>query len=110
MHPLNAIIALTIRLVRRILGLVFLLIAILGFILPIIPGWPFIVPAVLLLGRRDWMLRWLNVLVRSCLRRLRHSQKPWIQQIGQRLSIEYTRGRRALVPAIDKAERIFRWN
>ncbi|MDZ4722244.1 MAG: hypothetical protein SH847_27595 [Roseiflexaceae bacterium] len=110
MPTLFAIIAPFIRLIRRILGLIFLFVAILGFILPIIPGWPFIVPAVLLLGRRDRSLRWLNVLVRRSLRFLRHSRTPWVRQAGIRLSTEYTRGRRALIPTIDKAERMFHWN
>lgn len=97
-------------LARRILGLLFLLFALLGFVLPIIPGWPFIVPAVLLLGRRDRSLRLLNVLVRHSLRKLRRSQTPWVQQIGVRLSTEYTRGRRALIPTIVRAEQMFRWS
>jgi hypothetical protein len=88
-----------------LLGLACLIIAILGFILPILPGWPFIVPAVVLLGRRDPTLRRLHLLVRHSLRALRRSRIQAIQQLGLRLSAEYLRGRRAIGPAIVAAER-----
>lgn len=92
---------------KRILGIICLLIALIGFILPIIPGWPFIVPAVLLLGRRDPLLRWLNMMLRHGLRAMRRSQRPWIRMLGLRLSAEYARGRRSLMPTILELERRF---
>ena len=67
---------------RKLLGLVCLLVALIGFILPIIPGWPFIVPAVLLLGRRDPLLRWLNLQLRHLLRFMRRSETPLVRAVG----------------------------
>jgi hypothetical protein len=98
-----------IRLVRRIIGLICLGLALLGFILPIIPGWPFIIPAVVLLGRRDPMLRRLHLLVRHSLRALRRHRSPRIRQLGGRLSVEYVRGRRMIAPQIVAAERSLSW-
>lgn len=97
------------RMLRRIIGLVCLGLAVLGFILPIIPGWPFIVPAVVLLGRRDPSLRRMHIALRHSLRFLRRSRHHPLRRLGVRLSTEYARGRRALVPHIDAAERAFRW-
>lgn len=90
---------------RRPLGLFFLAIAALGFVLPIIPGWPFIVPAVVLLGRRDPFLRYLHLLMRRILRRMRRSRIAWVRQRGQQWSAQYVRTRQALRPAIRAAER-----
>ncbi len=92
---------------RKLLGLVCLLVALIGFILPIIPGWPFIVPAVLLLGRRDPLLRWLNLQLRHLLRFMRRSETPLVRAVGRRLSAEYARGRRSLMPTILDLERRF---
>jgi len=39
-----------------------------GLLLPILPGWPFIIPAVVLLGRRDRVVRLCHLLVRATLR------------------------------------------
>lgn len=96
-----------ITLFKRILGIICLLIALAGFILPIIPGWPFIVPAVLLLGRRDPLLRWLNMTLRHGLRVMRRSQQPLVRMLGLRLSTEYARGRRSIMPRILELERRF---
>lgn len=94
---------------RKLLGLICLFIAFLGFVLPIIPGWPFIVPAVVLLGRRDPLLRWLNLQVRHLLRFMRRSEQPLVRAVGTRLSAEYARGRRALMPKIIELEQRFAW-
>jgi hypothetical protein len=93
---------------RRPVGLFFLLLAILGFVLPVIPSWPFVVPAVILLGRRDRALRHTHLLLRRSLRILRRSQTNWIRIIGRRLSDEYVKVRRMLTPMICAAERNFR--
>ena len=108
MRVLQSLFAPLVRLVRRALGICCLILAVLGFILPILPGWPFIVPAVLLLGRRDPMLRHMHMVLRHTLRYLRRSSHPSMRLIGMRLSSEYTRGKRALVPHIDAAERAMR--
>ena len=90
--------------IRRLTGLFLLAFAILGFVMPIIPGWPFIVPAIVLLGRRDPWLRQLHLLVRNVLRWMRRSNSATIRQAGLRLSVEYVRGKRMITPAIIAAE------
>lgn len=97
-----------VTLLRRALGLFFLAFALLGFILPILPGWPFIIPAVLLLGRRDPALRRTHLLLRHTLRWLRRSDSPLLCKLGMRLSLEYVRSKRMLGPKIVAAERAFR--
>jgi hypothetical protein len=96
------------RIIRRVVGLICLLIGILGLLLPILPGWPFIIPAIVLLGRRDRALRLLHMIVRRALRFLRRHPIPSLRQLGQRLSGEYMRFKRAIVPKIDAAERAFK--
>lgn len=94
--------------VRWLVGMIFFGLAIIGFIFPIIPGWPFIVPAILLLGQRDSTLRHSHLLLRRGLRRLRRSPNPRMRGIGQRLSSEYVRSKRMLVPTISAAERMLK--
>jgi hypothetical protein len=96
-----------VTILRRLIGIIFLIIGILGLLLPILPGWPFIIPAVVLLGRRDRVLRHTHLVVRHALRALRRSNSPTLRSIGMRLSLEYVRTRRVVVPAIDATERAF---
>ncbi|HET8647480.1 MAG TPA: hypothetical protein VFO85_18425 [Vicinamibacteria bacterium] len=92
---------------RRVVGLFLLAVGILGVLLPILPGWPFIIPAVVLLGRRDRVVRMCHLLVRYALRILRRSHIPPIRRLGLRLTAEYVRTRRIVIPAIDATERAF---
>jgi uncharacterized membrane protein YbaN (DUF454 family) len=96
-----------IAIVRRIVGLILLAIGILGILLPILPGWPFIIPAVVLLGRRDRVVRHTHLVVRYALRMLRRAEHPLIRKLGMRLSLEYVKTRRIVVLAIDATERAF---
>lgn len=92
---------------RRVTGIVLLVIGILGLLLPVLPGWPLVIPGVVLLGRRDRLVRLSHLVVRLVLRRLRQSRIRHIRVLGVRLSIEYVRTRRALLPAIAATERAF---
>ena len=100
----NILIKIT-KVLRWIFGALFLFVGILGIILPVLPGWPFLIPGILLLGRRDRMVRHSHLLLRRILRRLRRHRRPVVRTIGSRLSIEYVRSRRMLFPAIIAAER-----
>lgn len=93
--------------IRRVVGLFLLIVGILGLLLPIMPGWPLIIPGVVLLGRRDRTVRRSHLIVRHALRRMRHSRTERIRSLGWRLSLEYIRTRRMIVPAIDATERAF---
>ncbi|MFO7166576.1 MAG: hypothetical protein DIU80_000965 [Chloroflexota bacterium] len=96
---------------RRLTGLVLLAIGVLGLLLPILPGWPFIIPAVVLLGRRNRIVRMLHLMMRYTLRALRRSRSARLRALGWRLSSEYVRARRMVMPAINATERAFsgRW-
>lgn len=90
---------------RRILGVCCLILGVLGCVLPIIPGWPFLIPAIVLLGRRDPWLRRSHLLLRRALRRLRRAEHPLLGGLGRRLSSEYVRSKRSLAPRISALER-----
>jgi len=44
-------------LVRRIIGAICVVIGIIGLLMPVMPGWPFLIPGIALLGPRDPILR-----------------------------------------------------
>jgi hypothetical protein len=64
---------------RAALGWCCLFIGVLGIVLPIIPGLPFLVPGIALVGRRTWIVRWAAV---HCKRLLRHCAPLHIPLIG----------------------------
>jgi len=90
---------------RRIVGTILLIIGILGWLLPILPGWPFVIPAIVLLGRRDPLLRRMHLVLRHGLRLLRRARQPRVRRLGLRLLDAYRRARATVVPAIDATER-----
>lgn len=91
--------------VRRVLGLLFLVLGLIGSLFPIIPGWPGFFIAIILLGRRDRLLRRLHLLARFTLRWLRKAPIPHVRGIGQWLSKQYVELRRAVVPRLIAFER-----
>jgi uncharacterized membrane protein YbaN (DUF454 family) len=95
------------RPIRRALGFLFLGIGIAGAILPIIPGWPGFFVAIVLLGRRDPVLRKLHLLGRRTLRALRRSRWQQLRRFGQWLSAQYVGMRRSITPRIIQAEKMF---
>jgi hypothetical protein len=107
MKRVAGIFAGTIAVARRVTGLLLLFVGILGLLLPVLPGWPLIIPGVVLLGRRDRLVRLSHLVVRRSLRYLRHSRVRRIRTLGWRLSVEYVRTRRAILPAIAATERAF---
>lgn len=92
--------------VRRGLGWTFFSLGVIGAILPLCPGWPAFILAIVLLGRRDRTLRLTHLVGRRMLRRMRRARNTVLRQIGRRLSTEYVRGRRLLTPAIISMERM----
>jgi hypothetical protein len=92
---------------RRALGFFCLGIGVLGAILPIIPGWPAFILAVLLLGRRDRTLRQLHLVARRALRWLRGHPVAPLRSGGYWLSDQYLGMRRLITPRLIAAERAF---
>jgi hypothetical protein len=96
------------RPIRRALGFLFLGIGIAGVLLPIIPGWPGFFVAIVLLGRRDPVLRKLHLLGRRALRTLRRSRVRRLRRFGHWLSAQYVSMRRSITPRLIQAEKMFR--
>ncbi|WP_129630506.1 hypothetical protein [Candidatus Oscillochloris fontis] len=93
--------------VRRTLGFLFLGVGIVGSLLPILPGWPGLFVAILLLGRRDPTLRRLHLFGRRRLRSLRTSRVPHMRRVGRWLSDQYVGMRRLITPKLIWAEKFF---
>ncbi|MEI8306035.1 MAG: hypothetical protein WCF99_03105 [Chloroflexales bacterium] len=96
-----------VRLVRRTLGFLALGVGIAGILLPIIPGWPGFVVAIVLLGRRDPALRHLHVFGRRTLRAMRRSRVRQMRRLGHWLSAHYVGMRRSITPHLIQAEKMF---
>lgn len=93
---------------RPVLGWSSILVGILGVILPIIPGIPFLVVGVTLVGRRTWIIRWVAVNWKYMLRRWATSPVPVFGTIGRwawRSQQEVSRQRRRLVWYFRDAQR-----
>ena len=95
-------------LLRRVIAIGCLVVWVLGVILPVIPGWPALVLAIILLGRRDRMLRLLHLFGRRSIRWLRRHPVPQVRYVGHWLSRSYRQLRRAITPHLIAAERVFR--
>ena len=94
-------------LLRQGLGFFFLFIWALGVILPVIPGWPALIFAIALLGRRNKALRLMHLYGRLTLRWMRRHPVPQVRPVGRWLSGKYIVMRRAVTPGIIAAERTF---
>ncbi len=90
---------------RRVTGILLLIAGILGLLLPVLPGWSLIIPGVALLGRRDRLVRLSHLAIRYALRWMRRSRQPHLRSLGWRLTMEYGRTRRIVLPAIVATER-----
>lgn len=95
-------------LLRRVIAIGCLVVWVLGVILPVIPGWPALVLAIILLGRRDRMLRLLHLFGRRSIRWLRRHPVPPVRRVGRWLSRSHYQLRRAITPHLIAAERAFR--
>ena len=78
-------------LARRSLGLLCLALGVAGVLLPILPGWPFLVISGRMLGPRDPLLRRLVITGHRSLRSLREARHPLLRRAGVRLTPHWRR-------------------
>jgi hypothetical protein len=84
-------------LARRSLGLLCLAVGVAGVLLPILPGWPFLLVSGRLLGRRDPLLRRVLLTGRHGLRRMRQARHPLLRRAGARLMPSWRQFTRLLI-------------
>ena len=87
------------RAIRPALGWICIVIGLLGVVLPIFPGMPFLVPGIALVGRRNRLIRWSSVTCKRTLRRLAPLQTPLLGPLARwalRAQHEFSRRRRRL--------------
>ena len=78
-------------LARRSLGLFCLALGVAGVLLPILPGWPFLVISGRVLGPRDPLLRHMLLAGHRGLRRLRQARRPLLRRAGASLAPHWRR-------------------
>jgi hypothetical protein len=71
------------KMLRVPVGILMLTIGVAGFILPVIPGIPFLVVGALMLGPRTYIIRWTQVNVRLAVRRLASHDHPLLGRVGR---------------------------
>ena len=79
------------RLLRRSLGLFCLALGVAGVLLPILPGWPFLIICGRMLGPRDPLLRQVLATGHRGLRRLRRAEHPLLRAASARLTPHWRR-------------------
>lgn len=76
-------IALLIRSLRLLVGGGLIVIGILGVVLPILPGMPFLITGSLIIGRRSRPLRRASVAGKQFLKRWAAHERPWLARTGR---------------------------
>jgi len=82
---------------RAVLGWLSIALGVLGSIFPVIPGLPFLILGVYLVGHRNRVLRWWRVHIRLLIRWASRSRIPWLRWAGhttrrvQHESLQYMR-------------------
>jgi hypothetical protein len=89
-YLLSSLMALPSR-ARWLSGVCCIVLGVIGCILPVLPGLPFLVVGGRLLGRRDPLLRRLLTLSHHAMRRLRASSQPALRRASARLHPHWRR-------------------
>src|SRR5689334_9372143 len=69
--------------VRQTLGWLFILMGLIGLMLPVVPQIPFLVIGIALVGRRHPLIRWCSVYFKLFLRRWAALETPMIGALGR---------------------------
>lgn len=69
--------------VRLTVGWSSMLLGVLGVILPILPGWPFLFVGVYLIGPRDYRIRWVRVRYCLLLRYITRADIPLLSNLSR---------------------------
>jgi hypothetical protein len=91
-------------LIRRIIGAFFLILGIIGLLMPIIPVYLSIILGIALLGSRDPWLRFIHLGIIRLLKFIKTRKTPWIRQRGERLFGGYKHARTVVAPLIIRSE------
>src|SRR5690242_19712629 len=70
-------------LLRQVLGWFFILLGLLGLVLPVLQGVLFLVIGVALVGRRNWLIRRSLLVFKRFLRRWAAAPQPLVRRTGQ---------------------------
>jgi hypothetical protein len=76
-------IALVIHSLRLLVGGGLIVIGILGVVLPILPGMPFLIMGTLIIGRRSRIFRRGSVAGKRFLQRWAAHERPWVARLGR---------------------------
>ena len=86
-------------LLRQVLGWFFILLGLLGLVLPVLQGVLFLVIGIALVGRRNWLIRRSALLFKRFLRRWAAARRPLVAKVGRvalRAQWKYSRESRHL--------------
>lgn len=75
--------ALVIHSLRLLIGGALILLGILGVVLPILPGMPFLILGTLVIGRRSRLFRQGSVAGKRALKRWAAHDRPWLARLGR---------------------------
>jgi hypothetical protein len=68
---------------RQILGWIFIILGLLGLVLPVLQGVLFLVIGIALVGRRNWVIRWSSIRLKLFQRRWAVLQTPLVGPLGR---------------------------
>jgi len=71
------------RLLRQVLGWFFILLGLIGLVLPVLQGVLFLVVGIALVGRRNWLIRRSTLIFKRFLRRWAAVQTPLVGAAGR---------------------------
>ncbi len=68
---------------RQVIGWIFIILGLVGLVLPLLQGVLFLVIGIALVGRRNWLIRWTSVRCKLFLRRWAALPTPVVGPVGR---------------------------